>query len=496
MPQFVVTTTDSLPGTTILPIDTRALGGPVCTIAVGEGESSDSILTSIASALPDLAQTIQVLSAFDAIFLQDAVGQVWDDCPPTSVTSTWLALRCDRARLQQAPPSLTHMLFPGTTSTTTAAVAAHSPEPTLTVVLAGGGLLLRSVPLVLSQVQVASVVTDLVLALAVNGRLPQEPVISVAAAMPRSAAAPTHHMIGFIVTEMADSDREVVVLHDPSLDGSLLSAMAIDRGTFLESMVAPAQARRGFAAALNGAPQEGARRHLITGDLVQIYQKPLAARTWPVAHMYSILPALRLFALPIRLPGARSFLGRLPADAARERARQDLLEVLELRMLEQAIDLGEPGPGGVSSGRHGTHACPHDGVRAGDTTKPRGHDEVSVLLRPFHARHDVCGHGSALWHRADRGQHPSPGPPAHCVVPHSGRDDHLAAVVNWSRCLPAQSGLANAQGHGAGLPTQAHSCHGPARKSCQGQQRVVCPRPCCHVLTADSGPASPRASVL
>ncbi|CAE7243520.1 unnamed protein product, partial [Symbiodinium necroappetens] len=323
-PQFVITPTASLPGTIILPIDARELGGSICTVAVSEGEPGHSIMSSVATAQPNILQAIQALLAFDAVFLQDAAGQVWDSGPPESAASSWLALRCDQARLQQAPPSLRRMIAPATTSTTTAAYAAHGPEPILTVVLAGGGLLLRSVPLPLSQ----------------------EPVISVAASMPRSAASSHHHMIGFIVTEMEDADREVVILQDPSMDGSLLSAVAIDRGTFIESMVAPAQARRGFAAALNGAPQDGARRHLITGDFIQIYQRPLAARTWPVAHMYSILPALRLFALPIRLPGARSFLGRLPANADRGQARRDLLQVIELRMLEQAMDLGEPGPGG------------------------------------------------------------------------------------------------------------------------------------------------------
>ena len=345
-PQFVITPATSLPGITVWPVDARELGGSICTIAVSEGESSHSIMASIATAQPNIQQAIQALLAFDAVFLQDAAGQVWDTGPPESVASSWLALRCDQGRLQQAPPALRHLIASATTTTTTAALAAHDPEPVLTVVLAGGGLLLRSVPLPLSQVQVASVVADLVLALAANGRLPQEPVISVAASMPRSAASPHHHMIGFIVTEMAEADREVVIFQDPSLDGSLLSAVAIDRGTFVESMVAPAQTRRGFAAALNGAPQEGARRHLITGDFIQIYQRPLAARTWPVAHMYSILPALRLFALPIRLPGARSFLGRLPANADRSQARRDLLQMIELRMLEQAMDLGEPGPGG------------------------------------------------------------------------------------------------------------------------------------------------------
>ena len=345
-PQFLVTSVDDPRHAALYPVDARDIGGPICTIAIHEGEHCDDIIASLAQALPDLSSVLQLLLSQDAVFLQDATGQVWDGCSTSSPLTSWLALRCDRSRLAQAPPCVVAAVMPATTSTTTAAVAIHGHEPTITFVLAGGGLLLRSVPLQLSQVQVESVITDLVIALAVNGRLPSEPVISVATAMPRSAANPSHHMVGFIMTELADVDREVVVLHDPSLDGSLLSAVVVDRGTFIEAMVAPAQARRGFAAALNGAPQEGARRHLITGDFIQIYQRPLAARTWPVTHLYNILPALRLFALPVRLSGARNFMGRLTSDVARGQVRHELLQVVQLRMLEQALDLGEPGPGG------------------------------------------------------------------------------------------------------------------------------------------------------
>ncbi|CAE7852303.1 SRP19 [Symbiodinium microadriaticum] len=134
-PQFVITPTASLPGTVILPVDARGLGGSICTIAVSEGESGHSIMTSVAAAQPSILQTIQAMLALDAIFLQDAAGQVWDSGPPESAAPGWLALRYDQARLQQAPPSFLHIAAPATTSTTTAAFAAHGPEPILTVVL-------------------------------------------------------------------------------------------------------------------------------------------------------------------------------------------------------------------------------------------------------------------------------------------------------------------------------------------------------------------------
>ena len=72
-------------------------------------------------------------------------------------------------------------------------------------------------------------------------------------------------VVGFIAMELQNADREIVVLQDPSLDGSLLLALTIDRGT----------------QAVNGAPLEGSGRALITGDLVQLYQGALAARALP-----------------------------------------------------------------------------------------------------------------------------------------------------------------------------------------------------------------------
>ena len=114
--------------------------------------------------------------------------------------------------------------------------------------------------------------------LAIHGRLPREPVVTVAAAMPRAAATPHTLLVGFVVVDLPDVDRDVVILQDQSLDGSLLVALTLDRDTQAEGLLAPAQVRRGLTAALNGSPLQGCRRTLITGDLIQLYQGPLAAR--------------------------------------------------------------------------------------------------------------------------------------------------------------------------------------------------------------------------
>ena len=59
--------------------------------------------------------------------------------------------------------------------------------------------------------------------------------------------------------------------------------------------------------------------------------------------MYQVIPALRLFALPIRVPGLRGFVQGDMSYASRQRTRQYLFEAIEMRQLEQVMDLGEPG---------------------------------------------------------------------------------------------------------------------------------------------------------
>ena len=331
-PQLTVTTNAAEEGSVTLPLDARDLGGDIFAITIGPNATSGGVLDALVQISPDLAPALQALHAVDGVFLQDDLGQVWDSVPSSFAATQWLKVRRDA----RVPPLL------GTTVSTTAAPASL-PEPMVVFVLAGGGTLLRLAPQRVSEINLSASLTDLLMLLAIHGRLPQQPVVTVAAAMPRAAATPNVYTIGFVVVELQRADSEVVVLQDPSLDGSLLMALTVDRGTQADGLLAPAQLRRGYTAAVNGSPIQGCRRSLITGDLVQLYQGPLAARVWTAAHMYQVIPALRLFALPIRVPGLRSFVQGDMSYASRLRTRQYLFEAIEIRQLEQVMDLGEPG---------------------------------------------------------------------------------------------------------------------------------------------------------
>ncbi|CAE7762521.1 unnamed protein product [Symbiodinium sp. CCMP2456] len=343
-PQIVVTPLDTPEGSTVVPVDARGIGGGVHAIAIGPAMPAQVILEALASAEPQIAAQLQHLAANDAVFLQDAAGHVWDSCPDDVTSLQWLATRLDH----RLPAARTGMWLPAyppesTTFTTTGAITACQGEYVVTIILAGGGTVVRLAPQRASQVDLAASLTELLLVLAAHGRLPRDPVLSIAAAMPRTAAQPRHVLIGFIVQGLAEEDQETIVLQDQSHDGSLLVAFVLDTNVMPEHMLAPAQVRRGFTIALNGSPQSGSRRALRTGDLIQLQQEPHSARVWTAAFAFQIIPASRLFALRVRLPSMRRFTSSslTPRDA--QAARQYLTQAVQLRMLEQTLYLGEPG---------------------------------------------------------------------------------------------------------------------------------------------------------
>ena len=336
-PQLTVTAANAGGNQVSLPLDVRELGGGVVTVNVDPGAPCSDLFAALLQIAPELTSILQGLLAADGVFIQDELGQVWEQSPPDLTASQWIAVRRD---LRVPLPFGTSG---ATTSTTTAVATGQPTEPSVVFALAGGGTLLRLAPQRLSQLNLAASLTDLLMLLAIHGRLPREPVVTVAAAMPRAAATQHTLLVGFVVVDLPDVDRDVVILQDQSLDGSLLVALTLDRDTQADGLLAPAQVRRGLTAALNGSPLQGCRRTLITGDLIQLYQGPLAARVWTAAYLYQVLPELRLFAQPVRLPGLRNFVRGDMSYTSRWNTRNFLFEAIGLRLLEQGLDLGEPG---------------------------------------------------------------------------------------------------------------------------------------------------------
>ncbi|CAE7031253.1 ggact.2 [Symbiodinium sp. CCMP2592] len=318
-PQFTLTPA-GVPATSLtLPIDARHMGGPVLALLLRPGMPCSEVFDRIAAVFPASRYLVDLATPLDGLFLQDALGRVWEALPDDLSTLQWLTVRIDRAAFPGAPqftPISAHSQWTGTTSTTTAM------QP---------------------QVNVEHSIAEMLLIMARQGRMPRNPMISLCTAMPRNPERPNELLVGFMIYPSATEATDVAILQDFSTDGTMLQAITVDSGTRLEHMIGSAQARRGFTPVLNGVPRAAANRNLVTGDLVQVQLPPLTARVVTVAHMYFLLPELRLFAMPLSMPSMAP-VTRNPLDpGAIERGREAARRTLHLRSLERRVEVGEPG---------------------------------------------------------------------------------------------------------------------------------------------------------
>ena len=124
-PQLTVTAATAGADQVSLPLDVRELGGGVITVNVDPGAPCGDLFEALLHAAPELTSVLQELLAVDGVFLQDELGQVWEQSPPDLTASQWMP----------HPPGIG-----GTTTSTTTAVASAQPtEPSVVFALAGGG---------------------------------------------------------------------------------------------------------------------------------------------------------------------------------------------------------------------------------------------------------------------------------------------------------------------------------------------------------------------
>jgi len=308
-PQVSLTPAGLGPGELVLPVDCRSLGGPVVAIAMRPEQDISSIFTEVASLLPHLAPTLHMACSMDGVYAQDSSGRIWDMLPRDLSSLQWLVLRVDHSVLPgllSAPLGMPQLaqLAP-TTSTTTGAFSTTDRGVTVTFALAGGGTVIRLVPQPILTAQVRDSLAELLFILALQGRVPERPVVSLSTAAPRDASQPRNRQIIFLIYSADDIGRDVHMLQDSSQDGSLLQEMTLDAGALAGELISEAHRRRNFLAALNGVPHVAANRPLITGDLVQLQQAPLTVRVTPITASFDDLPELRYFMTPVRVPHMR-----------------------------------------------------------------------------------------------------------------------------------------------------------------------------------------------
>ena len=342
VPQITLTPPGWSLGAMAVAIDTRKVGGTICTVVLPPGCEKATVLEAVVAACPLLTAVLHFASAQDAIFLLDSAGRIWDVLPMQLDTLQWLSLQLDTTGMSGAHSDLFlgGLIGAGqTTLTSTAAVArgSASTPPTVTFILVGGGTLIRLAPQPWMHANVLDSLTELLFVLALQGRVPHRPLLQISAASPRVPARLNTYFICFLIYP---EGPDIHVLEDFSVDGSLLQGFSVDEGTRPVHLLSEAHARRGFAAYINGLAHTAANRELATGDLIQIRQGDYFAEVETPSRLYELLPHLRYFALPIPVPHMQALAADPLSATLQTRTKAALRRTLQLRIDDRQQHFG------------------------------------------------------------------------------------------------------------------------------------------------------------
>ena len=344
-PQFTITPVGLPIGVLVIPIDARSIGGPLCALPLQPGSDYQRVLEALALTAPSTAQALEHLLQLNGVFLQDPTGRIWDALPMDLSEVQWLKVVLE-PQLHQQLGWLTALDGSTTLTSTAVRTASQTSSSTETVsfVLAGGGTVIRLAPQPIRQASVRQSLCELLFIMGLQGRVPHKPVVSLASAAPRQAAQPANRFVIFLVYPAADIGGICHILQDYSLDGSLLQEMSVDCDVVAGHLISEAHRRRGYQASLNGIPHTASCRPLITGDLIQVEQAPQSARVTPIDAMFDILPDLRFFSMPIRVPALLQLMRDPAAGVGRQDVIKDAMQrSLDVRILERRVEVGEPG---------------------------------------------------------------------------------------------------------------------------------------------------------
>ena len=353
-PQVVLTTWMPTPGALAMPFDFRALQGGVCTLVVTPGLSVSrlwSLLDAQCSARLGLAGHHLTR---DFLFFQSAKGDILEELPASLLDLQWLRVLPDpRGRLELHMHAASAM---STTVTTTGVQPTGVPGTVVSVVLVGGGTSVRLNPQPIASLDLQASLAELLLVLAIRGRVPPNPTVMVAASCPRLPPGRNHLLFTFLVYDGHSTD--VHILYDTSADASLLHMMTLDAGTQPEHTLMEAQRRRGRVVALNGVVYTACNRPLVNGDLVQLQDSLDEVHVNTLDALYFAHPPLRLFAFPISLAHFPTQPATLVTADAQHRCRETISFGLGLRLAEHQRLLGSPGPDARAVLVYGPHHPP------------------------------------------------------------------------------------------------------------------------------------------
>ncbi|CAE7517987.1 ABCB5 [Symbiodinium sp. CCMP2592] len=330
-PQFVLTTAGARAGA--VPIDCRGIGGPVTVVQAPAGTDIGDLLQDV----PELAELdcIQELLLQRDLFLQDSRGGIHVAIPDEAADLQWLRLVSRSGTGGVGQPALT------STSTTTTTTEMRGDGPTTVRLTAtGAGMTLTTVPIPLPQFDLVEELTTLIAAMARAGRLPTDAHVLMAAAWPLPTGD-RHFNVPILIYQPGEHQH---VVFDPSFDGSQIHSMIVQEGTLPEQVLSHNQESLGYAAWVNGAPQSAVRRHLRTGDFVQMHPGNERVR-YPVGHPAQLIGhvnRLRCLSAPLRVPAFNTLAIRAAHPGANAAARQVLLNGLDRALRARIEILGLP----------------------------------------------------------------------------------------------------------------------------------------------------------
>ncbi|CAE7867369.1 unnamed protein product [Symbiodinium necroappetens] len=316
-PQLTITPIGLPPGVLVLPLDARSIGGPLCALPLPPGLDFQRVLEALARVAPSTAQLLEQALQLDGVFLQDPTGRIWETLPMDLSEVQWLKVVLE-PRVQQQLRWLVTLGGP-TTMTSTAVMTTQqvsNPTETVSFVLAGGGTVIRLAPQPIRLASVRQSLCELLFILGLQGRVPHRPVVSFASAAPRQAAQPANRIVIFLVYPASDIGEICHILQDYSLDGSLLQEMSVDCDVVAGHLISEAH-----------RSSKHPRRHVT-----------------PIDALYDILPDLRFFSMPLRVPSLLQLMRDPAAGLGRQEVIKDAMQrSLDTRILERRVEVGEPG---------------------------------------------------------------------------------------------------------------------------------------------------------
>ena len=310
-PQVVLTPIDVEQPCRIIPVDLRSLRGGVFPVPLEPNMVFDDIVGAIRPFVTtDVAAQLRV-GPQNPIFVQDQHGAIHTSLPASLDHLEWLAIHTGA---YMDPPAET------STTTTTTTLTPGPVPPTVSLALVHGLQVFRTPPLALDALDPPEALARLTSAYARQRRIPDSGVIQMLSAAPLKAATGCI-TIPFVLTH--GSDEGITVVVDATLYGHGMHSVEVRVGAYAEDLLKPEHHAASITILCNGLALQALRRPLEQGDYLQFvpYSHRGGVTVTAATFFLHLMPALRLWTLPIAFPPLTHVRGEQPAAVVANAAR-------------------------------------------------------------------------------------------------------------------------------------------------------------------------------